>query len=77
MKTRDQWFTEWLESDGKIGEFIEAIQRDAWEAGAKAEQDAIVNDVWGSWAQAGCEGAPIVPFPRPVNQTESEKHPSL
>jgi len=37
--------------------------RDAWEAGAKAEREAIINDVWGSWAQSECEKAPTAPFP--------------
>ena len=61
MKTKEEL---WKEVQGRGWEtIVDVIQRDAFQAGAEAEQKAILNDVWGSWAQSPVEKMKIVPFP--------------
>ena len=64
MKTPKDWYADFVRDNFlNMPEFIKDIQRDAWEAGAKKMADEIINDVWGSWAEAGCKSVPIPPFP--------------
>jgi len=54
--------------------WIEQLQADAWKAGAEKMAEEIINDGWGSWAEAGVKSVEVPPLPIPPEDRTEVPH---